>query len=126
LSHFFEDWNWEAEKQVIPSLPLKSDFMKGAVQVEVEFGNARTYYQDYIKFMLAFNQKAMEVGVLVVPTEDFARTLCAVGRKKALAKGRHSYSGMIHIEKVRRELAYLAFMLRIPLAIAGIGVQRAK
>lgn len=124
LSRVFEDWNWEVEKQVIPSLPLKSDFMKGSVQVEVEFGNARTYYQDYIKFMLAFNQKAAEVGVLVVPTEDFARTLCAVGRRKAIAKGRHSYSGMIHIEKVRRELGYLAFMLNMPLAIAGIGAQR--
>jgi hypothetical protein len=92
------------------------------VQVEVEFGNARTYYQDFIKFMLAFKQKAAQVGVLVVPTEAFARTLCEVGRRKAVIKGRHSYSGMIQIEKVRRELGYLAFMLSMPLAIAGIGV----
>jgi hypothetical protein len=126
LSHLFGEWKWEAERRVIPSLPLKSDFMKGAVQVEVEFGNARTYYQDYIKFMLAFNQKAAEVGVLVVPTVEFARTLCEVGRKKAVAKGRHSYSGMIHIDKVRRELGYLAFMLSMPLAIAGIGLQRLR
>ena len=126
LSHGFGVWEGEAEKLVIPSLSLKSDFMKGGVQVEVEFGNARTYYQDYIKFMLAFNQKEAEIGVLIVPTEAFARTLCAVGRKKAVAKGRHSYSGMIHIEKVRRELSYLDFMLRMPLAIAGIGVQRIK
>jgi len=126
LARVFEDWNWKAETQVIPNLPLKSDFMKDSVQVEVEFGNARTYYQDYIKFMLAFNQKAVEVGVLVVPTEDFARTLCAVGRRKAVAKGRHSYSGMIHIEKVRRELGCLAFMLNMPLTIVGIGAQRLR
>jgi hypothetical protein len=124
LSHFFEDWNWEPERRVVPGLPLKSDFVKGPIQVEVEFGNARTYYQDYIKFMLAFNQRVAEIGVLVVPTAEFAHTLCAVGRRKAIAKGRHSYSGMIHIEKVRRELPYLEFMLRSPLAIAGIGVQR--
>ena len=121
LSHIFKEWNWEAEKRVIPSLPLKSDFKKGAVQVEVEFGNARTYYQDYIKFMLAFNQQAAEIGVLIVPTEKFARLLCEVGRQRALAKGRKSYSGMIHLEKVRRELAYLEFMLSMPLAIAGVG-----
>lgn len=123
LSRFFGEWNWAAERRVIPSLPLKSDFIKGAVQVEVEFGNARTYYQDYIKFMLAFNQKAAQVGVLVVPTEEFARTFCEVGRRKAVVNGRHSYSGMIHLEKVRRELEYLAFMLNMPIAIAGIGVR---
>lgn len=126
LSHLFGEWNWAAECRVIPDLPLKSDFMKGAVQVEVEFGNARTYYQDFIKFMLAYNQKAARVGVLVVPTEAFARTLCEVGRRKAVVKGRHSYSGMIHIEKVRRELGYLAFMLSMPLAIAGIGVHEPR
>lgn len=121
LFRYFKEWNWDAEKRVIPSLPLKSDFIKDGVQVEVEFGNARTYYQDYIKFLLAHNQEVASVGVLIVPTEGFARTLCAVGRKKAEAKGRHSYSGMIHLEKVRRELDYLAFMLQMPMAIAGIG-----
>jgi len=121
LFKYFKEWNWDAEKRVIPNLPLKSDFIKSGVQVEVEFGNARTYYQDYIKFLLAHNQEVASVGVLIVPTESFARTLCAVGRKKAEAKGRHSYSGMIHLEKVRRELDYLAFMLKMPLAIAGIG-----
>lgn len=126
LSHYFGEWKWDAEKSVVPSLQLKSDFMKGSVQVEIEFGNARTYYQDYIKFMLAFNQGVAEVGVLVVPTEEFARRLCEVGRKNAVAKGRHSYGGMIHIEKVRRELPYLEFMLKMPLAIAAIGVHDVK
>lgn len=124
LSRLFRAWNWEAEKRVIPHLPLKSDFIKDGVQVEVEFGNARTYYQDYIKFLLAYNQQVGSVGVLVVPTVEFARGLCAVGRSKAIAKGRLSYCGMIHLEKVRRELDYLAFMLQMPLAIAGIGVHR--
>lgn len=122
----FGKWDWEAEKKVIPELPLKSDFIKDFVQVEVEFGNARTYYQDYIKFMIAFNQKAAEVGVLVIPTKDFARRLCAVGRKNAEAKGRHSYSGMIDFDKVRRELTYLEFMLNMPIIIAAIGVHEAQ
>lgn len=123
LSCGFAKWNWIAEKLVVPGLALKSDFVKDGVQVEVEFGNARTYYQDYIKFMLAFNQKIAEIGVLVVPTEAFARSLCTVGREKAIAKGRHSYSGMIHLEKVRRELSHLTFMLNMPIAVVGIGVQ---
>jgi len=116
--------NWLKEMFIATQAGTVGEYLKDGIQVEVEFGNARTYYQDYIKFLLAYNQEVAAVGVLIVPTEGFARTLCAVGRKKAEAKGRHSYSGMIHLEKVRRELDYLAFMLRMPLAIAGIGPQK--
>lgn len=126
LSRFFVSWQWERERRVIPELPLKSDFVKSSVQVEVEFGNARTYYQDYIKFLLAFEQRTADLGVLIVPTAAFAETLCAVGRRKAKEKGRSSYTGMIHIEKVRRELPFLSFMLNVPLAIAGIDVYSKK
>ena len=124
FSEQFSRWKWDAERKVVPELPLKCDFSKDAVQVEVEFGNARTYYQDYIKFMLAYNQRSAELGVLIVPTEDFARKLCEVGRQRALLRGKRSYSGMIHFGKVQRELDYLKFMLSMPLAIAGIGAKR--
>jgi hypothetical protein len=80
LSHFFRMWQWATECRVISELPLKADFMKDDVVVEVEFGNARTYYQDYVKFMLAHHARLAEIGVLIVPTEDFARHLCGVGR----------------------------------------------
>ena len=123
LSHFFRAWHWESEPRVIPELPLKADFMKDQVLVEVEFGNARTYYQDYVKFMLARHRGMAEVGVLIVPTEDFARHLCDVGRRRAEAKGRCRYSGMIHLAKVQRELPHLEFMLAGPIAVVGIGVR---
>ena len=122
LSRNFTSWEWQQEQRAIPELPLKCDFIKNSVQVEVEFGNARTYYQDYIKFLLAFQQKKTNLGVLMVPSENFARALCTVGQKKAKEKGRSSYSGMIHMGKVRRELPFLDFMLKMPLAIASIDV----
>jgi len=122
LSLCFVSWEWQREQRAIPELPLKCDFIKNAVQVEVEFGNARTYYQDYIKFLLAFQQRTTKLGVLIVPSADFAHALCLVGQEKAKEKGRKSYSGMIHMEKVRRELPFLAFMLKMPLAIASIDV----
>ena len=121
VARIFCEWSWDSEIRVSPDLSLKSDFLKSGVQVEVEFGNARTYYQDYIKFMLAYTHKVAQIGVLLVPTEAFARTLCDVGRQKAIANGRYSYSGMIHLEKVRRELPHLASMLKMPFVVAGIG-----
>jgi hypothetical protein len=126
LSHRFVSWEWQREQRAIPELPLKCDFIKNNVQVEVEFGNARTYYQDYIKFLLAFQQRTIKLGVLIVPTENFSHSLCLVGQEKAKEKGRKSYSGMIHMEKVRRELPFLAFMLKMPLVIAGIDIYRSS
>lgn len=120
FARHFAAWSWEAERRVVPDLGLKSDFVKDATWVEIEFGNARTYYQDYLKFLLAGRYSSARVGVLVVPGEAFARHLCAVGRLRAQAKGRSRYSGMIHFEKVKREFRYLEFLLTMPVAIAGI------
>jgi hypothetical protein len=121
LAQSFALWNWTAEIKVIPELPLKSDFIKDGILVEVEFGNARTYYQDYIKFALAYNNRVTRFGLLLVPTEAFARSLCEVGRQRAMTKGRHSYSGMIHFEKVRREFTYMTGIFKMPFGVAGIG-----
>ena len=120
FSRSFSRWNWRSETRVIPELGLKSDFAKEGVQVEVEFGNARSYYQDYIKFLLGNHYSGTRLGVLVVPTTAFAKHLCEVGRRRAVSKGRTQYSGMIDFDKVCRELRYIDFMLLMPLAIAGI------
>lgn len=117
----FASWNWRSECRVVPDLGLKSDFAKDGVQVEVEFGNARTYYQDFVKFLLGHRYCGIRVGVLVVPSASFARHLCELGRQRAAAKGRALYSGMIDFDKVNRELPYLDFMLSMPIAVAGVG-----
>lgn len=106
---------------MVQELGLKCDFAKDGVQVEVEFGNARTYYQDFVKFLLGNRYAGIELGVLVVPTSSFARHLCQIGQQRAVEKGRGQYSGMIDFDKVYREFHYLEFMLSMPIAIAGIG-----
>ncbi|MHB8997745.1 MAG: BglII/BstYI family type II restriction endonuclease [Armatimonadota bacterium] len=121
ISASFASWSWSAECRVFPDLALKCDFAKDGAQVEVEFGNARTYYQDFTKFLLGKRYGQIEVGVLLVPTLRFAKHLCEVGRQRAVAKGRARYSGMIHFDKVQREFQYLEFMLQMPIAVAGIG-----
>lgn len=122
LRKAFREWNWDAEKAVHPELSLRCDFAKDSVFVEVEFGNARTYYQDYVKFMLAFKVGSADLGILMVPTASFAGVLCDIGRANARKRGRRYYSGMIDLPKVKRELPHLDFMLHMPLAIAGIDI----
>lgn len=119
--------NWECEKRVILELGLKCDFRKEKVQVEVEFGNARAYYQDYIKFLLAYNRGIISLGVLIVPTLSFANLLCEIGKKQAIERRKligdykiPIYSGMMNFEKAEREIKYLEFMLNMPISIMGV------
>jgi len=125
LRRQFIKYNWEIEGKAIPELNLKYDFRKNRLQIEVEFGNARTYYQDYIKFMLSYNSRQIDFGMLITPTIEFASTLCEVGKQKALLQGRQSYSGMMHFEKAYRELNYLKDIFKMPIVILGIDISSA-
>ncbi len=117
--------NWQKEGKVISELDLKYDYRKATLQVEVEFGNARSYYQDYIKFMLSFFSNQIDLGTLVTPTLGFANILCEIGRQKALQRGRKTYSGMMHFEKAFKEFQYLRPIFDMPIVILGIDISPA-
>jgi hypothetical protein len=118
---------WNCEQKVIQELGLKCDFEKNGIWVEVEFGNARSYYQDYVKFMLAKKHRAARLGLLLCPTTSFAALLCELGRKRAqenvVGERTAVYSGMMSYEKAARELPYLGFMFEMPIIVAGVGVK---
>ena len=118
----FSEFNWQKEGKVIPELDLKYDFRKNKIQVEVEFGNARAYYQDYIKFMLSYFSKQIQLGMLITPTLGFANILCEIGKQRALQRGRKTYSGMIHFEKAYKEFFFLKTIFDIPIVIFGIDI----
>jgi hypothetical protein len=122
---------WREEARILTEIGLRCDFEKNGIWVEVEFGNARAYYQDYIKFLLASRYKDARLGILLCPTNAFAQLLCDLGKQRALAKkgegtGRApTYSGMMSYEKAIRELPFLQFMLTSKTVIAGIEIQTA-
>ena len=118
----FSKHEWRREIKAIPELDLKCDYRKERIQVEVEFGNARAYYQDYIKFMLSYLSKQIHLGILVTPTLGFANILCEIGKQKALQRGRKTYSGMMHFEKAFKEFHYLKPFFDMPIVILGIDI----
>jgi len=118
----FSDKEWRREVKAIPDLDLKCDYRKDTFQVEVEFGNARAYYQDYIKFMLSYFSNQIQLGILIAPTIGFANILCEIGRQKALQRGRKTYSGMMHFEKAYKEFQYLKPLFDMPIVLLGIDV----
>jgi len=120
---------WKCETRILSEIGLRCDFEKNGVWVEVEFGNARVYYQDYIKFLLALRHRTAKLGILLCPTNAFAQLLCDLGQRRALVRSddntnhRPSYSGMMSYEKAMRELPFLEFMLTGSIVIAGIEIQ---
>ena len=118
---------WNREQRVVEELGLKCDFEKNGIWVEVEFGNARSYYQDYVKFMLAKKYRDARLGLLLCPTTSFASLLCELGRQRAqenvVRERAPVYSGMMSYEKAARELPYLGFMFEMPIVVAGVGVR---
>ncbi|MEP9411313.1 MAG: hypothetical protein HRF42_07885 [Candidatus Brocadia sp.] len=122
IERAFSELNWQKEGKAIPELDLKYDYRKNDVQVEVEFGNARSYYQDYIKFMLSYLSKQIHLGLLITPTLGFANVLCEIGKQKALKRGRKTYSGMMHFDKAYKEFHYLKSIFDMPIVILGIDI----
>ncbi len=118
---------WNREQKVNDELGLRCDFEKNGIWVEVEFGNARSYYQDYVKFMLAKKYRDARLGLLLCPTSSFASLLCELGRQRArenvVRERPPVYSGMMSYEKAARELPYLGFMFEMPIVVAGVGVR---
>jgi len=116
--------------RVREGIGLRCDFEKNGIWVEVEFGNARVYYQDYVKFLLAARYQRARCGVLLCPTEAFAQLLCDLGRDRAAAKRTltsgplPAYSGMMSYEKATREFPHLKFMLTNAVIVAGIELER--
>lgn len=123
---------WQKEERLLDHIGLRCDFEKNGVWLEVEFGNARGYYQDYMKFLLAHHYRRARCTVLLCPTAAFAQLLCDLGQRRAVAArdtrvGRApSYSGMMSYEKAVRELPFLEFALPLKLVVAGIDIEASQ
>ena len=64
--------HWDTQP-TISTIPLhKADFAKNKIFVEIQFGNSSTVYRDFYKFHLGFDRKVLDLGVLIVPTDQYA------------------------------------------------------
>jgi hypothetical protein len=125
IAKFLLAAGWRSEARILKEIGMRCDFEKNGVWLEVEFGNARSYYQDYIKFLLALRYQKAHFGVLLCPTDAFAQLLCELGQERATVKRRDKgraprYSGMMSYEKAIRELPFLQFILNGGIVVAGI------
>lgn len=116
---------WLQEQDVVHDkrIRLKCDFRKDDMQLEIEFGNARTYYQDLIKFAMSYNAGIINIGGLLVPSPIFSKHLCHLGHLNALQKSdgiKSQYSGMMDFNKASVEFEYIKAIFDIPFFIMSI------
>jgi hypothetical protein len=84
---------------------LVGDFVKNGIFVEVEFGNAASYFRDLLKFEIANKHHQADVAVLV----------CA--RKRT---AEHFDSGTTTYESIRRNIEPYLSVLRCPILFVGL------
>ena len=84
---------------------IKADYKRGRVQVEVQFGNMARWYTDVFKFQVSYSLGLIDVGILVVPMQDFANTID---------------ENVAHYEESHPELPYAKMSLTLPIWVVGI------
>jgi hypothetical protein len=67
----FEAHHWETQPTILTSPLHKADFAKNKVFVEVQFGTSPTVYRDFYKFHLGSVNEVLDLGVLIVPTNQY-------------------------------------------------------
>ncbi len=105
------DWDWhpliiEADPQdASRRSQLRSDFRKGRIEVEVQFGNVARYAYDVYKMAISMALGQADVGIMVVCTKRFA----------GITGGNIAF-----FERAVRELERSRLTLIVPLAVIGI------
>ncbi len=94
----YPDYGINENADVISGRQLK-------IMVEVEMGNAASYYRDLCKFLLSYTKNKADFFILVVPIRQLSTRID---------------SGVIDFDKVKRELKMLRVNFPIPILVIGI------
>ncbi len=107
LADQFKQRGWEVSPSITQDkkTKLQADFKKDKIQIEVQFGNMARWYTDVFKFQVSYSLGLIDVGILVVPMQDFADTID---------------ENIAYYERVCRELPYAKMSITLPILVIGI------
>ena len=115
----FERLGWTIEPPATPdsfSDSLRSDFRKTftnnnsniTLQIEVEFGNAASYYRNYFKFQLSYSHDLADVCILIVPCQKLSSRIDR---------------GLGNFEKIVREIPSAKLSITVPILVIGLDIE---
>lgn len=107
LDREFGKRGWEVHPEITRNKKTRiaADFRKGRIQIEVQFGNMARWYADIYKFQVSQSRGDIDVGVSVVPMQEFAKTID---------------ENVVYYERVARELPYAEQSVTLPIWVIGI------
>jgi hypothetical protein len=107
LDKAFVSHGWAVHPRIVSEADSKlvADYKKGAVQVEVQFGNMARWYTDVFKFLLSYAANDIEVGVLIVAMQKTANKID---------------ENVVYFERVIRELPHAKMAVTIPVWVIGV------
>ncbi|MDZ4178335.1 MAG: BglII/BstYI family type II restriction endonuclease [Coriobacteriia bacterium] len=101
----FEQLGWAGDVPVRGS-NLTVGYIREDVAVCIQLGNVARTYADMLKLQALFASDRIEVGVIVVPSDKWAREL---GSNHAC------------FTRLEREIALFADVINLPLLVVGVG-----
>lgn len=68
----FEKYNWSSEKIIHESFEKQKTFgsFRDRIAVEIEFSRYENVFRDYFRFLLAFREDTIDVGVLILYSDE--------------------------------------------------------
>jgi len=103
LENLLAQKDWQRQQPVTPNHPhLRFDLKKGEVAVEIQLSDPADCYNDFLKFLLAYNLGVIEVAVEIV-YDDSVRG-----------------NNLPHLSKVRRDLEVYRCIISCPIWVIGL------
>jgi hypothetical protein len=109
LSEAFRAQGWSGEVPVVEGKLHTQyfDFFKNRVAIEIEFSRYEFIYRDFIRFLAAYNENKIDVGVIITNT------------RAGLDRIKYKSSGP-NYERVCEELSWLRPTLTVPIWVIGL------
>ncbi|MFN4180842.1 MAG: BglII/BstYI family type II restriction endonuclease [Armatimonadota bacterium] len=103
LEQNFERKGWQRQQPVTPNHPhLRFDLKKHKVAVEIQLSDPADCYNDFLKFLLAYNLEVIDVAVEIVYDDS--------------VRGKN----LPHLSKVRRDLEVYRRIIPCPIWVIGL------
>ena len=107
---FKDNAGWSTEESISEKIRKKHDLFKNRIAIEIETTNISGTYRDYLKFLTSFNAGKIEVGILIVFSDEFV--------KKHYPKGRD-----LIFRRVKKDLELFRLIIPIPILVIALNTQ---
>jgi hypothetical protein len=104
-AQFRDKFHWEYHPRITPGSKLEGDYRKDRIQIEVQFGNMARWTYDILKFQICYSQNQIDIGILVVPLQWFARLIG---------------DNIAYYERILRELPHAKLSITLPILVIGL------